>query len=272
MDRRRLRGLLAVFALGGALASGCKTSSTGWAPTASPIGDDPTVDLSANQVADMQLALAKTLEQRGDVDKARQCYATAIRNDPTRVDAYVRLGSLHARRGEFKEANDLYHRALEIDPKNSDVYCNLGYANYLQERWTEAEAALRKCLELRPDHKRAHNNLGLVLARRHQPDAALAAFRKAGCSEADARLNLGYVHTLQGDLGDARRQYNMVLVLDPSSEAAKHGLNRADVLATKLKGSAGLAAVTDSGPIEVVGYSRSMPYVHRQPVQQPTLP
>jgi Tfp pilus assembly protein PilF len=192
------------------------------------------VRLNQSQVADVQAAFARTLERRGETEPAMQAYAEALKNDPKLADACTRLAVLSARQGQFAEAAELYARALKLQPDNPDIYCNLGYTLYLQHRWPEAEQALRQCLTLRPDHQRAHNNLGLVEARTGRDAKALQEFQQAGCSEADARINLAYAQSLNGTWADARGNYESALTLQPSSEAAKKGLANLTAVTAKL--------------------------------------
>jgi Flp pilus assembly protein TadD len=241
MAGNRKNQLASAALVGLILLAGCETTEVAKHNSPYPAEENPAVKLSAKQVADMQVAMAQSMEKRGETEQAKQTYLTALMKDPTRADACVKLANLHARRGEFAEATGLYRRAMELEPSNADLYCSLGYSHYLQEQWVEADAALRQCLKLQPNHKRAHNNLGLVLARRRQDNEALAQFRLAGCGEADARLNLAYAQTLGQDFDAARSQYEKVLALDSSSEPARKGLDRVALLTKKLAGEAGPA-------------------------------
>ena len=231
---RGLRGVAAVLGL--AVLAGCQHTADS-RPATTLAGDSQSpARLTAAQVADMRVALGRTLEHQGEVEQARLTYAGALEKDPKQVDACVRLANLHARRGQFAEATDLYRRALAIEPANADVYCNMGYSHYLAEQWDEAERTLRTCLSIKRDHRRAHNNLGLVLARLGRGDEALAEFGRAGCSDADGRLNLAYARTLTMDWTGARQQYEHVLAMDPTSAAARKGLERVEGLARRLGG------------------------------------
>src|SRR5690606_13350297 len=69
----------------------------------------------------------------------------------------------------------------------------------------EAEISLRQALAIAPDHRRSHNHLGVVLAHRGQPDQALAAFRRADCSPAQAHANLALILTLNHQSSDAQQ-------------------------------------------------------------------
>jgi Flp pilus assembly protein TadD len=221
-------------ALGLALLAGCQHGPHTAPGSFPPPAAEPNVRLSQNQVADVQAAFARTLEQRGEIEPAIQAYTEALKNDPKLADACVRLAALSARQGQFAESAELYARALKLQPNNPDIYCDMGYTLYLQDRWTEAVQTLRQCLTLKPDHQRAHNNLGLVQARTGRDAEALQEFRLAGCSEADARVNLAYAQSLNGTWPDARRNYEEALALQPSSEAAKKGLANLTALTAKL--------------------------------------
>jgi Flp pilus assembly protein TadD len=190
--------------------------------------------LSAVQLADVQVAMGRALEKRGQLDKAVSAYYQAYQNDPKRADACLRLGVLHDQQGKFKESKEWYQKALAIQPGNSDTFCNMGYSLSLQQRWAEAEMNLRQAIVLSPEHARAHNNLGLVLAHVGRSDEALLEFRKAGCSEVDAQTNLAYVLTLEKAWSEARRHYEYALSLDASSTTAQKGIHELDRLVAKV--------------------------------------
>ena len=234
--------------------------------------------LTTAQSADVRMALARTLEQRGDVEQAGRTYAGVVRDEPDRADACLRLANLRARQGQFAEAVALYRRVLEAEPASADVYCNLGYTQYLRGEWDEAEWALRKSLSIKPDHQRAHNNLGLVLARAGKADEALDEFRRAGCSALDGRLNLGYARTLAGDWAGAQDQYRRALALDPTSDAARTGLARAEALGNGPGPGSPAPALADQGAapapaerpaVTRAGWPTSQPTGPNQPASEP---
>jgi Tfp pilus assembly protein PilF len=217
-----------VAILGVALLPGCRTGR--------PAADDGVgpAPLSGHQTADVQVAMARTLEGRGEGQEATRYYAEAARNDPKRADAWGRLAILYDKEGKFAESEEAYRRATELQPNNADTLTNFGYSLYLQQRWPEAEAALGRAIAIKPDHQRAHNNLGLVMARTGRTQEALAAFQRAGCSTPDAHTNVAYASTLSGDFAAASSYYKRVLELDPASETARKGLEGIDALAAKL--------------------------------------
>lgn len=191
------------------------------------------VSLEQTQKADVQVAVARTLEAKGQTREAVAMLGEAVKNDPRRADAWVRLAVNCDKEGMFVESADYYQKAIALDPRNADTHCNLGYSLYLQERLPEAEAALQRALKLNPEHARARNNLGLVLAGGGREAEALEAFVQAGGSKADAHTNLAYGLTLRGATKEADAHYQQAVALDSNAAAAKKG--RTELAAVKPK-------------------------------------
>jgi len=248
-SRRTWLGPLA-FAAGLACLAGCRNAGALPAgPGLLGMGEKGHTALSPRQVADVQVGYARSLEKRGEQEQALARYGEAVKHDPERADAWGRLAVLHDRQGRFGESAQMYARALALHPGDPDVYCNVGYSFYLQQRWAEAEMNLRQAIALRPDHARAHNNLGLVLARTGRDDLALAEFRKAGCGEADARVNLAFALSLERRWPEAQRNYRQALAANASSAPARKGLKELEAVMAK----ASYSEPATPPPVEGVG-------------------
>lgn len=248
VQRRSAVGLVLGLVFG---AAGCVHTPTAPQPPAvlPPLETD--ARLGARQVADVKVALGRTLEKQGDPARALTAYQEALAQDPRRGDAALRIAVLLDQQGRFAESADYYHKAEAIQPDNADVPCNFGYSLYLQRRWPEAEVALRKALARQPHHRRAHNNLGLVLAQAGRPEEALAEFRKAGLAESDARVNLAFAQTMRREWNEARTQYELALAADPSSLAAQKGLQELTALVARAESAnAAVRTVAHDAPAE----------------------
>ena len=225
-------GILAAVLIG---VAGCQQVGTSTLlPGLSGGPDEPSGKLKPKQAADVQIALAHTLEMQGDIEKASGLYEEAVAKDPNRGDAWLRLAILHDQQGQFTESATLYQKALKAQPGSAEIYCDMGYSLYLQNRWQEAEMNLRQALALQLDHARAHNNLGLLLARTGKADEALEEFYRAGCRDADAHVNLAFALTLDRHWPEARQQYQQALQAEPSSVPAKKGLQELEHVLARL--------------------------------------
>jgi Tfp pilus assembly protein PilF len=222
--------------LGVALLGGClHLEPTPTAAHPMPLESESTPKLTAAQTADVKIAFARTLEKRGALDQAQTAYLEALKLDRNRADACSRLGVLYDQQCKFDEGNVWHQKAIAAQPKNADFRCNLGYSLYLQGKWMDAEENFRQCLALSPQHARAHNNLGMVLARTDRCEEALAEFRRAGCTEADAQANLAYALTLEGRWLEAQSSYEQALAADPNSITSRSGLQELERLMAKVK-------------------------------------
>lgn len=211
---RRLSQRVFLLLLALVFLGGCKQS-----------GMSLTGDSTAHRQADLEIAIARSLERQDQTDRAIKLYLNALDEGYQGADAYHRLAVLHDKKGDCAASEEFYRKSLEIDPNNAEVYCDQGYSYYLQQRWPEAEESLRRALYLQPGLARAHNNLGLVLGRVGDEEEALLEFVRAGGTEAEARTNLAFALTMSDRWDDARDQFEMALVADPECEQAWNGFN-----------------------------------------------
>lgn len=212
-----------------------------------PVEDEPR--LTKRQVADVQLTMARALEQQGDSARAFEVYQEAARNNLGTADANWRMAVLYDRQGKVGQSEALYRKALKVEPQNAEMHCDFGYSLYLQKRWGEAEEHLRQALAIDFALHRAHNNLGLLLAQTERLDEAHTEFRQAGCQESDARANLAFVLTLNNHWDEAQRQYEAALAADPGSTTARAGLESLQGLVAKTTSATGsLTPAAYEGP------------------------
>jgi Tfp pilus assembly protein PilF len=202
-------------------------------PQRPPQEAEPSIELDLKQKADVEMAVGRSLERKGQTDQAVKIYLDVIRKDGRRGDAYHRLAVLYDKKGEPEESARCYREALKRTADNAELYADFGYSCYLQKRWDEAEANLQKALRLDGELTRARNNLGLLLARTGRPEEALAEFRRAGCSPSDAHANLAFAMVLEERWDEARREFELALDADPSSKAAQDGLSALGAMAAK---------------------------------------
>jgi Tfp pilus assembly protein PilF len=175
------------------------------------------------------------LAKRGAVEQAEDALLKAVKDDPSRADAWASLAVLADEQGKFAQSETYYSKARSLLGDTAVLCCNRGYSYYIQRRWAEAEASLRQAITLDPTNRRAHNNLGLVLAHSSRPDEALAEFRSAGCAAAAAEANLALCLTLESSFDEARRHYQLALAADPESAVAREDLRVLDHLQEKMR-------------------------------------
>ena len=208
-----------------AVATGCRNAAVFKGPTFSVEDPVPTASrLTGSQVSEIQVSLCRTLEQQGNLQRAREGYRKILESDKNNTAASWRLAVISDRLGELDKSEPLYRQAIEGDSKNPDLLADYGYSLYLKRRWAEAEKILGEAKRIDPKNARVQNNLGLLLAQTDRPDEALAAFRGAGCHEAEAQSNLGLVLAMNGRDEAAQQAFEKSLSMRGDSKAARQGL------------------------------------------------
>jgi Flp pilus assembly protein TadD len=240
-----------------ALLAGC-SSRTSRFKQLSPISRARSVKspirFSDKQALEVQLALARTLHKQRNLEAAATVYHRIIDRSPKQVEAVHRLAILYDQQGRFAESEKLFRKALKLRPGNSNVFCDLGYSFYLQRRWSEAEMNFRQAIELDKEHARAHNHLGLLLSQLDRREEALAQFRKAGCTLAEAHTNAALILTLDGRMIDAQEEFQYAFAAGPKSVVPRLRTEETDARDAEI----GYAQIMDAGNAEMETHDRPL--------------
>jgi Tfp pilus assembly protein PilF len=227
-SHRRIQTVLLATSLALGLNGGCastaKKESKNEQSAGSILSTGPEPKVTNLQTADVQIALGRSFEEEGKPEEARAAYLSALKLNPKRADAELRLAILEDRKANAKEADRHFAQALKLEPRSPEIFCDQGYSFYQRNLLNESETALKAALALDPLHQRSHNNLGLVLARRGDTQGALQEFTKAGCDPSDARANLGLALAMDGKFDESKKLYVQALAAKPSSAPAMKGL------------------------------------------------
>ena len=117
--------------------------------------------------ADVLTRLGYLYQARGDLDRAEQTYAQALKVDPRRAVVAGNAGVFNARRGLLTQSLALWRAAFETNPQLSEIGVNLSRGLCAQGDAAGATTVLQRVLRHNPD---------LGIARQ-----ALAEITKTGC-------------------------------------------------------------------------------------------
>jgi len=158
------------------------------------------------------LKVAISHHRSGDIQKAREIYATILQSEPRHPDALQLFGLAAQQQGDYETAISYIRLAVEIVPDQPVLRNNLGDA---LRRAGDLEAATQQfhyALKLNPDYAGAHQNLGSVYFESCNHTAALLHAREAvrlDQHRAEAWFNLGLIlldHVLLEESVDAFRK------------------------------------------------------------------
>lgn len=182
---------------------------------------------------DAFLAMADSLLDRGQHDKAVWCLREASRLDPRMPGVQSRLAEVYARTGRPERARQLYLRELRLSPGDVDVILDLGSVLVEMNRLAEAGEKFRLALELEPENPDVHFEIADLAERTGDLDGAIKHFHVALRLDehfAEARRRLAGALLDRGREADRHRARELLLKelarLRAAEPAAEAGLCR----------------------------------------------
>lgn len=177
--------------------------------------------------AEPRIALGQVFLDLAQPEKAREAFDSVLERDPKSVPALLGLGSCAEVSGDVAEAERYFRSAVELDPKNAKGQYSLGCTLQARGVLDEAARAYRAALEIEPDHTWSHNNLGTLLDEQGKPEEAVRELRRAvECdpSNVEAQYNLGTIELALGRFEPAIAALRAALALKSDLTLARQNL------------------------------------------------
>jgi tetratricopeptide (TPR) repeat protein len=155
-------------------------------------------------------------------DLARERFERVMRVRPDRARAHANLGLVNAALGNLEQAATEYRAFIRRYPDDLESHNNLGVVLTRLGRQREAIVEFRFALGVE-DNPVFRANLAMALLETGAPQEALAHAQRAADQKPDAvltRLALGLVQARLGDVDAARREYDVLVRLDPPTAAS----------------------------------------------------
>ena len=127
------------------------------------------------------------LQQRGDLNGARDAYLAALKQAPNRVDANANLGLVYARLGKFDDAIRHYRRALASDPKQTGIRFHLGAACFQTGKLEAAREEFAAVVKASPSDLRARQLLAISLLQLNRLQEGIGELEKVYQVQPDNR-------------------------------------------------------------------------------------
>jgi tetratricopeptide (TPR) repeat protein len=169
----------------------------------------------------------------GDSENALKLLKTVVELNPNSTKALISLGTVTRDTGDLENSIVYFERALEKNPESAEALYQTGSSYLLLGKNQEAEKYLRRAIALDPYKDEAYNDLGLALARTNRPKEAEISYRKAlelNSNYAPAHLNLGNLYAKHNLLDRAIDEFNKALVVDSTLAIAHSNLAAAYAL------------------------------------------
>lgn len=139
------------------------------------------------------IQLGRIFTERGD--KAAYDYLTAaIKMQKRNTEGYFARAYYFQKTGQFQKALFDYRKVVDIDPSSDLAYYNVGCINFDVKQYKEAQRSFNICIQMNNQNTRAYYMRGLI-------------------------------HEIEGNLKEARLNYEYALELEPEFGLAKERLN-----------------------------------------------
>ena len=199
-------------------------------------GLDPSSEQAArNRLvrARLYLAAAGLLLSQNNLDAARREAEAALTQVPEMVEAMNMLGFVFDQTGDTASAVEQYATALKLDPSNINALRSRASANLKIHRNREAIEDLERLCDLGLDGEGARIRLAVAHLRLGEFETARSHYRKAldlnldPSDEAQVHHHLGLIEVRIGSVDRAIEEYQTALTLDPGLAAARIDLGSA---------------------------------------------
>lgn len=153
-------------------------------------------------------AIARSLVDREDWDRAAWCLREALQAEPTIPRLRAMLAFVLAAQGQQQRAVQLYLRELRDDPGSIDTLLDYGELLVDMGRLTEGAEKFRRVLELEPANVEAHERLGWIALKQGREEQSHLEYELVLKLDPDfpgIRLSLAEVMLRRGLVEDARR-------------------------------------------------------------------
>ncbi len=174
--------------------------------------------------------LGEAFEERGELDRAADCYRHALAIEPDSGPLHADLGRLLSRQGKPKEAVRELETACRCAPDYARARSLLGHALFEQGDIEAAAGHYEAALRLAPFLSEAHADVAMVEAKRGNLDRAVALYREAlALGPGDSRLHdaLGNVLLDLRRVDEAVSHLRAAVRCDKESATAHNDLGKA---------------------------------------------
>ncbi len=168
----------------------------------------------------VRYSLALTLLQTGDSDRAARELRTVIGQEPNSFMAHNALGLALEERGELEGAREEYGQAVRLNSSFALGYYNLAHVLSMQKRFSAAVFYSQKAVSLDTQEPAYQLALGIAYSEEGKIENSIQVLRKLIASHPDfieAYINLGTVYGRQEHFDKAVKSYRQALKFDPGN-------------------------------------------------------
>ncbi|MDO4549858.1 MAG: tetratricopeptide repeat protein [Planctomycetia bacterium] len=169
-----------------------------------------------------ELAKARQLEAKKDLEAARRTYQMLTSEFPNRYEPFHHLARISETEQDSDLTYALYELAAQKHPTSPVFYNDFGWFLLSIGEMTEAQKMLHQAIKLAPEEPKYKNNLALCLARLHRYEESFLIFKEAAAGNSTvAYTNLAHIQLQNGDVDAAKKSLQKALATKNDYAPAK---------------------------------------------------
>ncbi|XP_010323345.2 uncharacterized protein [Solanum lycopersicum] len=135
-------------------------------------------EVSGNKSARAQRALARSAYNRGEYEKSKDLWESAMAMNSMYPDGWFALGAAALKARDVEKALDGFTRAVQLDPENGEAWNNIACLHMVKKKNKESFIAFKEALKLKRDSWQMWENFSRVAADIGNFSQALEAVQK----------------------------------------------------------------------------------------------
>jgi tetratricopeptide (TPR) repeat protein len=183
--------------------------------------------LSKTNFAQAYYSLGNLYLKKGELQKAKEQYLLALKEDPYLRRAHLNLGNIYFRERNYSRAEEEFLEELKLHPRQEKAYNNLSVLSRIKGDFPSAIEQAKEALKVKPYYPEAYINLSLAYLKEENFPLAESTLNAAATfypSSTSLRFYLGIIYQKQGKPDEALREYELLLSEKSKSENLDYNL------------------------------------------------
>ncbi|MFH0931606.1 MAG: tetratricopeptide repeat protein [Candidatus Zixiibacteriota bacterium] len=183
--------------------------------------------LSKTNFAQAYFSLGNLYLKKGELQKAKEQYLLALKEDPYLRRAHLNLGNIYFRERNYSSAEEEFLEELKLHPRQEKAYNNLSVLSRIKGDFPSAIEQAKEALKIKPYYPEAYINLSLAYLKEENFPLAESTLNAAATfysSSTSLRFYLGMIYQKQGKPDEALREYELLLSEKSKSENLDYNL------------------------------------------------
>lgn len=167
----------------------------------------------------------EALLKQKQYSQALNSFKQAVESKEDYVAAYVKYGDVLVTLRNYEKAIEQYKHVLGLTPNNVNVLNKLASTYRKNGQFEKTEETYKKALEINPGSFDTKKGLGDLYRQQKNYDQAIKYYNDALAvrADSDTGVSLGWTYLEDGQLDEAKSEFNNVLATDPYNSEAYLG-------------------------------------------------